>query len=1012
MIVLRTLGGLALESEAAPLAPGANQRSRLALLAVLAAAGERGVSREKLLGYFWPERDTEHGRNALNQILFSIRRDLLSEEVVAGTRELRLNPALIGSDVADFQCAFGRSEWERAAELYRGRFLDGFYLRGAAEFERWVEVERTRLADQYRTAVEALATAAGERGDHAAAVRWWRKLAADDPLGTRGAVGLIRSLDSSGDKPGALQHARVYEALVRQELESDPDPAVTALCAEIRERKGSEVHSQAAAPPARIVRSEPPTSPTPPALPHPAPATDLSSVVERVTTTPASSGRPWPRRLVIGAAAVVLLVGMIWSRRPLQKSTLGTALDANRIVVLPFRVTTDDSSLSYLSEGLADLLAATLTGEGGPVAVDPRTTLALWHRALTASGAGTGADTSGGADAGVRVAQAAGAGLLLRGEIVGTGGVQLVLHGAVVGVTDGQVRARATVQGRRDSVPALVHGLAAELLALAAGEDVQRLGQLTNTSLPALRAYLEGRSAHRRGDDGAAIAQLSRALQLDSTLAVAALELAASAGPIFKWAIWLDSSIVSYGHPSALGGIPRADDDRVTWAMDRAWRERTRLSDSDRAYLTALRGENYPQPTSAGRLLVGWEQATRVAPGRADVWYPVGHILLTQGTTLGMTGAWERAASVFRRARELDTAFVAPIAGLLEIAALRRDRDDVRRLAAEYLARDSTSERAHYIRWRVAAVSADTVALRALRQRFDTFGLATLDGIQRTSQLDGGPIEDAERATEVMLRRAAGRQQRRGALFTACQLALNRGRPRDALRLLKLKLEVEGTPDVYLAQSINFALHWDGDPSAGESAARQLDSNARRVAMSAHATSVQRRAALWGLVPLTRWRLWRGDTATANLLLMRLHHADPTDTVADQGIRTAMLEAEVAVVEHRANALQLVDQLDARARDGCCSTPHLNLVVARLREMTGDVPGALRAVRRGRWASPWYLSTHLREEGRLAALTGDREGAIRAYRHFLILRSDPEPSLAVETEDVRRELRRLDPRAE
>jgi hypothetical protein len=34
----------------------------------------------------------------------------------------------------------------------------------------------------------------------------------------------------------------------------------------------------------------------------------------------------------------------------------------------------------------------------------------------------------------------------------------------------------------------------------------------------------------------------------------------------------------------------------------------------------------------------------------------------------------------------------------------------------------------------------------------------------------------------------------------------------------------------------------------------------------------------------------------------------------------------------------------------------------------------------------WYLSTFLREEGRLAALTGDTAGAIRAYQHYLALR--------------------------
>jgi hypothetical protein len=49
----------------------------------------------------------------------------------------------------------------------------------------------------------------------------------------------------------------------------------------------------------------------------------------------------------------------------------------------------------------------------------------------------------------------------------------------------------------------------------------------------------------------------------------------------------------------------------------------------------------------------------------------------------------------------------------------------------------------------------------------------------------------------------------------------------------------------------------------------------------------------------------------------------------------------------------------------------------------------------------------LREEGRLAALTGDTVGAVRAYRHYLALRTNPEPEVKSEVDSVRAELARL-----
>jgi hypothetical protein len=87
----------------------------------------------------------------------------------------------------------------------------------------------------------------------------------------------------------------------------------------------------------------------------------------------------------------------------------------------------------------------------------------------------------------------------------------------------------------------------------------------------------------------------------------------------------------------------------------------------------------------------------------------------------------------------------------------------------------------------------------------------------------------------------------------------------------------------------------------------------------------------------------------------------------------------------------------------------LNLAAARLHEAQGDLPGALAAVRHRAydWSSPVYLSSFLREEGRLEALTGDHAGAILAYRHYLALRSDPEPVMLPEVEAVQAELRKL-----
>src|SRR5206468_11328530 len=121
MYELRTFGGLSLEANGAPCTGAAAQRKTLALLALL-ACHPRGLSRDKLIAYLWPETDAAHGRSLLRQGCYALRRDLGATEVVLGSTELRLNPAVVSSDVQTIEEAVRCGDHERAARLYQGRF--------------------------------------------------------------------------------------------------------------------------------------------------------------------------------------------------------------------------------------------------------------------------------------------------------------------------------------------------------------------------------------------------------------------------------------------------------------------------------------------------------------------------------------------------------------------------------------------------------------------------------------------------------------------------------------------------------------------------------------------------------------------------------------------------------------------------------------------------------------------------------------------------------------------------
>jgi TolB-like protein/Tfp pilus assembly protein PilF len=212
----------------------AAQRKAIAVLALLAGAGKRGLSRDRVLALLWPETPADRAHHRLTQLLYSLRRDLGAADLFLGSADLRINPAVLATDLEAFGAALEAGDFERAVARYGGPFLDGFFLSGAPEFEHWVEEERARLSQRYASALEALARAAATAGDVTAAAGWWRQLAQVEPLNARVAVSYMESLGAAGDRPAALRFARAYETLLRQEYDTDPDPAVLAAAERLR----------------------------------------------------------------------------------------------------------------------------------------------------------------------------------------------------------------------------------------------------------------------------------------------------------------------------------------------------------------------------------------------------------------------------------------------------------------------------------------------------------------------------------------------------------------------------------------------------------------------------------------------------------------------------------------------------------------------------------------------------------------------------------------------------------
>ena len=288
MLILELFGTLVLRTDNGPVPLAAQQKRRVGLLALLALGGRSGVSRRRIEAYLWPESTADRARHALDQAVYAIRRVLGGDVIVATAQELALNPDRIRVDLWDFNDAIRAGEWAAATDAYKGTLLDGFDAGDSRELESWIDGERARLLRDCQTAIERLADWSAAAGDHSQDVKWRRRLANSDPLSSGPVKKLIKALAASGDRAGAVRQAREYQALVRRELEMEPDSEIEGLASSFSRASPSEM----SAPPAAL-------------------GTTSGARVEIVSPAPATRHRHSLPRVVALAALSILAVTAI-----------------------------------------------------------------------------------------------------------------------------------------------------------------------------------------------------------------------------------------------------------------------------------------------------------------------------------------------------------------------------------------------------------------------------------------------------------------------------------------------------------------------------------------------------------------------------------------------------------------------------------------------------------------------------------------------------------------------------
>ena len=310
------------------------------------------------------------------------------------------------------------------------------------------------------------------------------------------------------------------------------------------------------------------------------------------------------RALLLIAVLLPLLAGIgLW--RSKQNNTGMPPSDRVAIFPFSFRGTQD---LSYLGEGMVDLLSAKLDG-GGWRAIEKRVLLER-----------VSADASGMTGPAMKsISKELGAGYYIDGSIVTAGNnlhITATLHNALERT---EPVATAAVDGDVSTLFRMLDDLTLQLLSRlspASGDRLVQIAALTTQSLPAMRAYLEGESAFRAGEARAAVQSFQRAVAADSGFALAWYRLSSAA----QW--W------------------NRDPTLARESMERALFHSHRLSRYDRLRVEALaayRRGHFDETEQKLRTILS------VYPEDAEAWYWLGTVLMNFNPSRGRSRAeaWE-----------------------------------------------------------------------------------------------------------------------------------------------------------------------------------------------------------------------------------------------------------------------------------------------------------------------------------------------------------------------------------
>jgi TolB-like protein len=685
---------------------------------------------------------------------------------------------------------------------------------------------------------------------------------------------------------------------------------------------------------------------------------NMSSLGAALRGTRSAPDRSARRRMAVVGVLALLLAGAAGAWLARRPSPHRVAPAAELLAVLPFR--TSGPGMEFLGEGMVDLLSTNLRGVGGINTVDPRAVLREWR--------GTRVRGSGEVTRALAVGRDLDAYSVVMGSVVSAGG--RVRLAADLYTIDGERLGRAQVDAQADSVLGAVDRLSLALL-----RDVWRsreplpnvrLASLTTDSIDALRSYLEGERQYRRLAFDSALAAYTRAVEVDSTFALAHQRRA----QVFGWT-------GGYGNQGSRAAVAAAN------------RFAARLPPRDRRLLIGYNLFEQGKPAAADSL----RAFVKSYPEDVEGWFLLGEAL--HHTCSFRPTAPESVTAVFDSVLRRDSTLVPALIHPVELAVMYRDSA----MFARYfppMARNAPADRIRAIRTTAGLVWGPQPSDSAITAVF-TFHPYWMRYATNSFYHRPGATSDTILQRSARIGRSVPPRPEFAAtgLAVGAQVLAGLGRWRQALRVTDSlrSLDPEEAAGA-LAWPIALGL-------APASFNPVLDSVVRRLPPGPEAEYAA------AMLQLLRRQVPEGRRRIGQRLTVRNSQPMPGEIrglmIAVDGWGAVLQGDSVAGIRRMREGLDLA------------AAPHMGEESAFLRFQLALALAArpetreegIRWLRYGFQQLPLYLPITQLALGRAYEAAGQRDSAVQAYGRFLRFWDKADPELQARTREVREVLQEL-----